>query len=259
MADPVVSKFRKAVEARGGAIEETTPDVALVAYGDRRVQLSLASIRSRIQAGEAADDVIEAFVDLATAAPVPADAEAFRAGLRLMLEQLDVVADHDFVVRPISPRIGVVLAWTDPQETAVQLLLRSNLSSWSLTEEEALSIAAVNMDQLLASTPIEVDEAGDLRVGMLATDSVFKASLIGAPSLQNRVSAKLGWPLLAVVPCRDFVFLIPDNARHLVGRVAGVVMREFEASAYPLSPELFSVSDAGIRALGSFAAAAKSS
>jgi hypothetical protein len=144
------------------------------------------------------------------------------------------------------------LAWTDPDETKIMLLAPETLARWSLTEREAWDGAGRRMDALLAKTPVVVDEVAGSRLGMLATDSVFKSSLIAAPSLRHIVEPALGWPLLAVAPCRDFVYLLPDDAQDLLGRLGGVVVREFNTSPYPLSPEVFRISDHGIQAIGRF-------
>ena len=76
-----------------------------------------------------------------------------------------------------------------------------------------------------------------------------KASLLLAPSLRAAVEGTTGWPVLAVVPDRDFLYLWAAGYRDLIGRLAGVVIREHARAPYPLSPEVFEIGDS-IRAIG---------
>jgi hypothetical protein len=55
-----------------------------------------------------------------------------------------------------------------------------------------------------------------------------------------------------MIPNRDFACLIRDGDNELLGRVAPVVVNEFQRSSYPISTEVFRVSDDGIEAGGRF-------
>ena len=57
---------------------------------------------------------------------------------------------------------------------------------------------------------------------------------------------------MAVVPDRDFLYLWAARHTEFAGRVGGVVVREFAKASYPISTEIYEISDAGIRAIGTF-------
>ena len=91
------------------------------------------------------------------------------------------------------------------------------------------------------------------RLGILQLDSVFKAALLRAPSLREVVEPDLGWPVCAVAPCRDFLYLFrEEDLQGLVPLLAAIVTQEYETSGYPLTPEVLRVSDEGVLALGSY-------
>jgi len=86
-----------------------------------------------------------------------------------------------------------------------------------------------------------------VRLGIIETDLAFKTALI-----REVVSPTLGWPLLAVVPDRDFIYLWPAQHWGFIHRVGEVVVGELTTSPYTLSTEAFEIGDAGIEAIGAF-------
>jgi hypothetical protein len=252
--DVLVAALRTAVEAVGGRLLRVdNDDCAHVMLGPVSGRIYLDNLRRRVAAGEPLPEAAQHFAHAFVSSPAePTDATARRAGLRLLLEQREVLDTTSVVHRAVSSELACALAWTDPHEAKVTLVASETLARWSLGEGDAWDEAGRRMDVLLAETPIEVHQVAGGRLAVLATASVFKASLIAAPSLRPFVEPVLGWPVLAVLPCRDFAYLLPQDAHDLLGRLGGVVTCEFGASPYPLSLEAFLISDGGIQAIGSF-------
>ncbi len=175
-----------------------------------------------------------------------------RSGLRISLEP----ATTDFgptLHSPLTPGMHEVLAWTDPEERRITWLSAASLDLWHARPDDVEEAARANMDTLLRETELVVEEVRGCKLGMLSIDSVFKASLLRAPSLRQLVEPTLGWPVCAVAPCRDFLYLFPDADKEtLIPMLAVVVTREYEASGYPLTAEVLRVSDEGIVALGAY-------
>jgi hypothetical protein len=126
------------------------------------------------------------------------------------------------------------------------------LQAWGVTRERAEAHATDNLARLLDATPLETTEADGHKLGMLATHSPLKASLIFAPNLRAKVESTLGWPILAVIPTRDFCYLIPTSAEALLEGVGRVVIGEYTKRGYPVSTEVFRIDDAGPQATGAF-------
>lgn len=249
----LIAALSSAVERLGGVVVgRVDGDAIVVAFDGVEVSVFLDNLRRRVAGGETLADAAAAFarsIAPGAAAVLPTTHAAIAPGLRTMLEQREVAVSSDALRRELSPELAVCLVWTDPHEASVVFLSEAMLAG--LNVDDAWQIAAHNMDALLRATPLEIDDAAR-PLGMLSTASAFKASLLTAPALRAKVEASLGWPVRAVAPCRDFVFVFRADDDALLPRLAKTVMRELGASPYPLTAEVLEIADAGLRALGSF-------
>src|SRR5262249_40670950 len=146
-------------------------------------------------------------------------------------------ADHDFgdaIRRPVTKTVARALVYVDAEERSIRWLAPPDLERWHVTTSEAEEAAAKNMAGLLAQTPARVEKVESHHLGMLETHSPFKASLIFAPNLKEVVRPKLGWPVYAVVPCRDFIYVFPKRDEELIPRMGRVVVDEYTQSGYPI-------------------------
>jgi hypothetical protein len=160
----------------------------------------------------------------------------------------------DAVRSSASAEVDLVLAVTDEDERVITFVTQARLEAWNVSREDAEQAAGENLDRLLLGKQPEVKTIEAMRLGMLPVASAFKASLIFAPHFRQFVEPCLGWPVLAVTPCRDFVFVFPAADSALVARTGRLVLEEYEHSGYPITPEVWRVSDAGVQAVGSFRA-----
>lgn len=258
MDDELTTKFSTELRARGGELVETLgEDTHRVRIGDEggeggEAVVCLDNLRRELERGGDLDSAVETFVGrlLAVGRRIP-DWPLAKPGLRWAFESRSVDL-RLFVHRELTEQLAVVLAFSDEDEQLITLVSPPQLKRWGISLDEAQRFALENMDRLLAETEIEVDEVRGAQLGMLATHSAFKASLLLAPSLRARVIDTLGWPLLAVAPCRDFAYLFTD--RDLLGPMAKTVVREHSDGAYPLSTEVLRIDDDGITAIGGFGA-----
>src|SRR6266404_156026 len=91
-------------------------------------------------------------------------------------------------------------------------LIDDNFKTVPLSESDAAAKAFANLGLALSEATIESQDIDGVPLGFISTTLPFKASLILAPNLREVVGAVLGWPLVAVVPDRNFLYLWP--ARH---------------------------------------------
>ncbi len=63
---------------------------------------------------------------------------------------------------------------------------------------------------------------------------------------------------MAVAPDRDFLYLWAAKHEKFVIRVGSTTVEQYSKASYPLSAEVYSVSDAGIKAIGEFPSAKES-
>ena len=128
----------------------------------------------------------------------------------------------------------------------------SMLDSLGLSEADAGARAFSNLARALNEASVSFQDIDGVQLGYLATSLPFKASLILAPNLREVVGAVLGWPLMAVVPDRDFVYFWAAHHTDFVGRVGHVVVREYSQASYPISTEVYEIGDQKIQAIGEF-------
>jgi hypothetical protein len=195
---------------------------------------------------------IKNFVDTITASIKIPDWEAARPRIRWSLEPTDMPLD-DAIHDKVSDQVALVLVHVSADETQVMWLTDAMTLKWGQTKESLFAAAVENMQRLLAEASVEVTPVDEHKLGILKTKyTAFKAALVFCPGLKALAEPFVGWPLFVVMPCRDFVYLIPENARDILGGVGQVVVQEFNDSAYPLSTEVFELTDSGLRAFAEF-------
>jgi hypothetical protein len=167
------------------------------------------------------------------------------------IEPNDYVDKADFRVA-LSDQVDRVLVHFCQERGLITWVTLDMLKGLELSEVDAGRKAFTNLARALTETKIETQEIIGVKVAFLATALPFKASLILAPNLKEFIDPILGWPLMAVIPDRDFLYIWAARHTDFVGRVGGVVVREYTQASYPISTEVYEISDNGIKAIGAF-------
>jgi hypothetical protein len=244
--------FLRELDRRGIPAPKALDDGSfLVQVKDGTCTVSLENLAKEFARDRDAEQVSR-FVDaiLTTLQPLPPWREA-KAGIRFVAEP----SNHDVgdtIYDRMTDSLCRVLAHVDAEESRITWLTSRLLDEWSRSRAAVAKVAADNMAALLRDTPIEIETIEEFRLGIFVTDSPLKASLLFSPNLKEVLAPKLSWPVYAVIPCRDFAYVFPETDRDLIPRLGRVVVREYTQSAYPISTEMFRVSDAGLEAIGQF-------
>jgi hypothetical protein len=152
----------------------------------------------------------------------------------------------------VSDRVDRVPVFFQESTGRIAWVSEKMLRDWQITTDDLSAAALGNLARLLLETPIEHSDIDGVRLGHFVSSLPFKSALMLAPNLRQRVEPLIGWPLYAVAPARDFLFLWAAKHADFTGRVGGVVVDEFTKSPYPISTEVFEISDGGIKAIGAF-------
>lgn len=245
-------RFVAALRERGWSFEQLDDGIYLVELGGRVLTLSSRNIRAEVLR-DGDDGVIGRFLDdvARTGQPLPPWPAAM-AGLFPMIDSIDVQLTPEAVMRPLSEQARVVLVHHVQDTGTLRFVRASDLAAWGVTADEAWQHAEQSFRTIVAATRVELREAGGSLIGMLHAHEPYKASMILSPGLKGQIPAELGWPVYAVAPARDFVFLFRKDDEGILARLGAVVTREFRASGYPVSTEVWELSDAGVRAVGAF-------
>ena len=167
------------------------------------------------------------------------------------LEPQDNSSLANIVHQPLSDSSVMSLAYFNQQSNLLHWISENDLKNNGIDSKIAWEIAHKNLDAILDKTNIEFSEMDGQFIGFIEAHEPYKASLILSKKLKQKVSAKIGWPIYAVAPARDFVYLFSKDGG-LVNRVGSVVVEEFKNSGYPISAEVWELSDDGIEAIGEF-------
>ena len=245
--------FERELKRRGIAFEaEPGTGRYIIERDGVRLFVSLENLE-RDLARDGDVDRVSRFVDVVEASWGSFDAKPSADRLYWVLEPNHYEACQQADYRaPLSDRVDRVLAYTDESGRMITWAHPGTLKTLDLTEDQAGERAFANLARTLEDAEVGVQEVGDVRLGYLGTTLPFKAALILAPNLREIVGPALGWPLLGVAPDRDFLYLWDASREDFAPRLGGVVVREYTTAAYPISTEVWELSDEGVRAIGEF-------
>ena len=252
--DDLIELFESQLTGRG--IEFQLLDDGRYEIMSDGAHMTVALDNLRRQYARAQDaEAVSRFLDsvLSGRAPLP-DWKNARNSVFPMIESTGVeIGDHT-VARSLSDEARLVLVFFNEEAGTLQFLHRSDAESWDVTPGELWEAAEASLDAVMRGTEVTYLDANGFRLGVIQAHEPLKASLIRAQSLRSKVEAELGWPIYAVAPSRGFVFLISQSDANELGRVGASVVKEFKTAEYPISTEVWEVSDAGIEAIGAFPA-----
>ena len=166
---------------------------------------------------------------------------------------------HDYVEPPpyreaVSKRVDRVLVHLSSDGKLVSWVTPELIKSLEISQVQAEAAAFGNLARALSEATLETSDVDDVTLGFIGTPLPIKAALILAPNLKNVLEAELGWPLLAVTPDRDFLYLWAARHSDFASRLGETVVREHSQAPYPVSTEIFELSDQGVSAMGAFSA-----
>lgn len=241
--------FRAELAQRGAAFTVTGDGRWLVSVGSLQIVVSLDNLDRQL-AGEGADsERIAAFTSQVLAAAQLSPMTA--SGLYWFIEPNDYLVAAE-ICAPVSPRLDRVLVHVSNDGGLICWVSHAQLDKAGLTAAHAAERAWANLDQAVRQAQVTTVQIAGAVVAMLATELPSKASLLLAPALREMIEDVIGWPVLAVAPDRDFVYLWNASRRDLLTGMGGVVCREHARAPYPLSTEIFQISDS-LRAMGAYA------
>lgn len=176
---------------------------------------------------------------------------AMREALFPNLDCADMQRSEDTLLRALSEDAVAVLTWYDEEAGLLRALRACDLRELGVEEAEAWRTAESNLERILSGCTISYIEAAGAPLGIIEAHAPHKASLLLCRGIKDKVEPVLGWPVYAVAPARDFVYLFSHEGG-LIDRVGHVVVREFLGSGYPISTDVWELSDTGVEAIGSY-------
>jgi len=170
------------------------------------------------------------------------DWDAAEKDLRFSLEKISPAIQETVFEQVTDVLARVLVHAAGDTHTPVT---REQLKEWHCTLPKALRVAGENMSKLL------VDAEIDLTEGVAKIEGPGAASLLLAPKFGLKLSKQLGgWPILAMVPTADAVWVVPERDKDAAQRAGAAAVRAHKAGKRKLVLEVVRISDKGFRTAG---------
>ena len=174
--------------------------------------------------------------------------------VRYSLEPSDYdIGFGDVIHNVVNAELVQLYVYSSPDRSRISWISPSDVSDWGITVHELKSQAESNMSRMVENSHLETLDVDGNLLGMISTElTEFKASLVLSPAFRDLVEATHGWPVFAVLPCRDFAYVVRCDNQEFLGRLGSVVLGEYKKSGYPITKDVLKISDDGIKAIGTF-------
>lgn len=247
----VRDQFERELTERGFSFEiDPESGCHLVSVDESQLKISLENLERELADGVDADRVAR-FVDTILASAQTSEDDYAADRLYWSLEPNDYEEKADYC-EPVSDSVDRVLVHLSQCGTMITWVTPDILEGLGLSSEDASRHGFANLAREVEAATLEAQNVDGMPLGFVITELPFKAAMILAPNLRQLVEEKLGWPVLAVVPDRDFLYMWGAQHEELTQRVGPVVVREFTRSPYSISTEVYQIVDDGVRAIGAF-------
>lgn len=175
-----------------------------------------------------------------------------KAHLFPLLVSAELELGKGAVARTVSDKTLMVLVYHVEGSGEIRFVQAGDLDEWRISAAVAWETALEQLNERALKTDVTMLAADGVNLASIYAEEPYKASLLLAPGLKQRLPASMGWPVIAVAPARDFVYLLPKSEFEKAPGLGAVVVKEFKESGYPISTEVWELSDAGMTAIGEY-------
>jgi hypothetical protein len=196
-------------------------------------------------------DGVSRFVEAILGGGVIPDWEIARKSILFALEPNDYAESSDLRLS-ISRKVDRLPILVDERLGTWRWIDQHMVEEWRVRVDDIVDAATCGVVSAMISSKLERDDIEGVSLGYFETALPLKSPLLLAPNLKDVVGSILGWPLHAVVPDQDFIYVWPAGAEQFYERIGAVVVREYSAAPHPVTTELFKIGDDGIKAVGAF-------
>lgn len=118
---------------------------------------------------------------------------------------------------------------------------------WGLDIEQIEACARRNLARYAPSLEVKIIESAEGgRVAQLCAQDGYDAARLLMSTLHSRLAPKLKGDFYVAAPARDIFLAVSEGPNDFIERVKNRVDRDFERLPYPITPDLFVVTQDGI-------------
>ncbi|GAB2812285.1 hypothetical protein [Ferruginibacter profundus] len=251
--DYVLITFKRMIEAKGFVIDDIDEaELIYLSKGDYEVRVSLDNLRKDYEQTPE-DIIIEEFVEaVASAEEEMPDWETAKTGIYPSL----CPSDFEFgayINYPITDDFNMVIVYDSGNKKV--WINEDQLDAWKIDNQTILQTAYKNLDIVLDNAVLEVEDFEGKKLAYFTLeDETMKSVLVLSKNLRKKVEPQLGWPIVTVIPVRDFSYLFAEKEFDFFAeKLADLIMDEYKNSGYPVTTEILLVDEA-VKAIAKYEA-----
>lgn len=157
-------------------------------------------------------------------------------------EKIDVLA------KSFSDDIDIGIVVDAPEKYT--FVKPDDLKTWGVTEQQLYDQALKNLETISKDTKVQLYQSGTEEKGkyiLLELPDGYTAARLLSPTIRKTVASELGDTYLAAIPTRDFMIFWREDFPFAAEFLKQVNDEYTAETKYPLSPNLFVISPAGIQ------------
>jgi hypothetical protein len=257
-SDPIFNLFQSAIAKHGFTIDCVLEDGRVrIMHDETEFKISLDNARKDYEANgnvNTLNNLVEALAGYTDKLP---DWEEASATLLPIIVPADMDVG-DAPVQQLTDNTLVVVVRNLPDQ--IVWVQADHLADWQQSAQMLFETAYQNLNSLLDHAEVRPATMNEHPYGIvLAEQSHLDSSLPIAASFKTLVESQFGWPVYVIMPARDLCIVFSEEQEGFFSQSLGnTVVEEFTTSPYPVTRELFKISDGGIEAVGHFGSAEES-
>lgn len=146
---------------------------------------------------------------------------------------------RELVTVPFPGQLAV--AFVVDEEERYYYITRQTQRSWRVSEAEMLAQALGNLRETSQDLVWKQIGTGPRTFFLCETFDGYDASRILLVRELTRIAGRVAGSLVVGIPHRDYMIALGDGDPAFVAEIAASVHEDFQRSAYPITPELFTL------------------
>jgi len=255
MSDFIYEEFKERVKDFGITIgpEDTDGNIE-IEYGKTHLTINLGNARNSYLKHDDLqhlDQIVASVHESLMGTLLPAWEEA-SPNLYCMLTRPKESGQEEYITEPIAD--GVVKVFIHYHKGQHAWISHSMLKFWDVSLEAVKGQCNYNMSILMDDAHIHVMKLPDgVKFATIESDlSWLNTAVLFTKDFKKKISAKIGWPIYFAIPTREFCYMVNIKQKQSLSMLAYMFDDIYRREDLPLTREMFSMTDNGIRSIGKF-------